>query len=1772
MKNAYVFLVLLLLLTAHPTFSQFKLVEEKYDGNKLSLTIVLMPPKFTINKKEGMNYIKFGEYVDESKPGSFQIPKSELFIALPSSQEPKIVFSSQKSKVVDALPSLNPLLKSSKDGRLIFEELEEWDRIPNPEFTNHGVIRLEKNWCLHLSVFNYKYDQLIHSLDRLDEIKIQLIFNSSIRSPQKRLSRGSAISDLIINKEFARENISEQAILYKNENDVWIDYTKDYIKMGVGKDGTYRLSYNQLFNHIKELNQIDPSTFQIFCKGKEIPIFVKGEGDLKFDVSDYIEFIGLRNYGGQHRKINDYNTPYNEYIDRYNDTTVVWLTWGKQKGLRVKVHQIAPGTGTTTINYYNHFLHYEENIWFDFSTDQLVRRQLPEWIENETWGWRNQGNGNLDLPFTVSNIVQNKIARAYIKIQSYAADVEKRAHRVGLRVNSNTTVYDSLFFDRNKQRLINAVFNSNLLTNGNNRISSISFPTKASLNSVYHDWYEIEYPRALLMSGDSIVFRFYDYTRESQVNYEIDGYKNSPISLYRYSDMYDVTRISNQNINGAKIVFTDITDSTMYYSIVPESKTLLPQIYSRKKFINLRSSGNTADYLIITHPSLNSTVSDYSSFIASNYNRLVKIVSVYDVYDEFNYGFYSPEPIKDFLQYVYSNWTAPKLEYVLLLGSANYDYYEHRNKQLPAPPHPNLVPSFGVPVSDYWFINWEKNKVFNPLIKIGRLPARTNEDVRLYLAKHKNFISQKYSELNKKYLFFSGGLGNSQSELDQLRNTNQYVLDNYVKKSPIGGIGKLFYKTLSPNTNFGPYSISEIQNSIDSSGVFISYLGHSGTQTWDNSITDVKQLKNKVGANPLVTDFGCSTAKFAEPDVTSFSEGFVMTKDGDAIAYIGNTSLGFTSSSLVAPNLFYETVLKDSVLSISEALTKSKLKLLAKYGDTDVNKLFFFTNTLVGDPIISLKIPTKPNLNMTQSNFRIEKKSFTSLDDSVSISVNFKNLGRVINKSFRIVISDQFDNQKVFETNMVRSIPLLNDSTKFNLPVKNRAGSHTITVKLDSDSQIDELSEDDNLLETNIFVTNSAVRDLSLSESSYTSSELKLLNPITKQNDNYLDVQISESPLFANPQISKNQYGEVLTKIDLTKLQLNKRFWIQIKPGDQSAYSFTKTFLSSPKSGILLNDSVSFRTGICEKLIIGKGVKLGNERVSIEAISAGFNDGNTGVVTVNNQNYIPFPNRGHNMCVFDGESFELKSFYQFDLLFGGQAAQTNYQKALDDLKLNDVFAIVIVDEGFYNLNATLKRKLLELGSKYVDSISFRSSWAFVGRKGTIPQNISEGFSKLFSGRAIAKSLFEKRVTHGRYTSELFGPVTQWNKLEFEFSKPNNSKIFYSLLGKNSTSAIDTIMNGELSNTIIDLSNEKFKKYPYLKVIAQLNAGSSSESPELKSVYLSYKALPELGTNYQVVSISKDSLDQGETTNLDFSVYNVGESTASNFKVRVDLVKKDNTKERLFEQVVDSIQTEKKKDFSFTYTTDKLTGSNQFQITIDPDNSVTELYKDNNFYSVPFFVKPNNKPATLRLTIDGSDIINGDFISSKPNFKIELSDESLIPITDTTKILLYLNNKRIYFASNNNIINYNYSSSNPKMVVNYTPTLADGDYTFKVVGKNATDQIIDSSGTVRKFTVRNELQLLNAYNYPNPFKDDTYFTFKLTQIPDELKIIIYTIAGRKIKEIKLSAAELKFDFNRIFWDGRDQDGDLAANGVYLYKIISQKGSEKTELTQKLSVLR
>ncbi|MBN2572869.1 MAG: type IX secretion system sortase PorU, partial [Ignavibacteriales bacterium] len=130
----------------------------------------------------------------------------------------------------------------------------------------------------------------------------------------------------------------------------------------------------------------------------------------------------------------------------------------------------------------------------------------------------------------------------------------------------------------------------------------------------------------------------------------------------------------------------------------------------------------------------------------------------------------------------------------------------------------------------------------------------------------------------------------------------------------------------------------------------------------------------------------------------------------------------------------------------------------------------------------------------------------------------------------------------------------------------------------------------------------------------------------------------------------------------------------------------------------------------------------------------------------------------------------------------------------------------------------------------------------------------------------------------------------------------------------------------------------------------------------------------------------------------------------------------------------------------------------------------------------------------------------------------------------------------------------------------------GDYTIKV---RAWDIFNNLSEKEEYFSVveDGQIALRDLYNYPNPFSDLTYFTFHHNLLEEiNVTIKIYTIAGRLIKEIK---SENIFDKYIILeWDGRDEDGDMLANGTYLYKLNVETidGKYKENLLGKLAIIR
>ena len=209
-----------------------------------------------------------------------------------------------------------------------------------------------------------------------------------------------------------------------------------------------------------------------------------------------------------------------------------------------------------------------------------------------------------------------------------------------------------------------------------------------------------------------------------------------------------------------------------------------------------------------------------------------------------------------------------------------------------------------------------------------------------------------------------------------------------------------------------------------------------------------------------------------------------------------------------------------------------------------------------------------------------------------------------------------------------------------------------------------------------------------------------------------------------------------------------------------------------------------------------------------------------------------------------------------------------------------------------------------------------------------------------------------------------------------------------------------------------------------------------------------------------------------------------------------------------------------------------------------------------------------------MTFDGVHIINNELVPSSPNIKIVLKDENeFLLLNDTALINLFIKYpdgslKPVYFNQSN--LNYTLAanSKDNRAEINLKPVLTDG--TYQLVVKDA-DRAGNSSSRNGSFDYKISFQVITKnqvsrfLNYPNPFSTSTQFVFTMTgaQVPDFIKIQIITIRGHVVKEIfKEDLGPLKLGINRTeyAWDGRDQYGDLLANGVYLYKVTVKNAGE------------
>ncbi len=196
-------------------------------------------------------------------------------------------------------------------------------------------------------------------------------------------------------------------------------------------------------------------------------------------------------------------------------------------------------------------------------------------------------------------------------------------------------------------------------------------------------------------------------------------------------------------------------------------------------------------------------------------------------------------------------------------------------------------------------------------------------------------------------------------------------------------------------------------------------------------------------------------------------------------------------------------------------------------------------------------------------------------------------------------------------------------------------------------------------------------------------------------------------------------------------------------------------------------------------------------------------------------------------------------------------------------------------------------------------------------------------------------------------------------------------------------------------------------------------------------------------------------------------------------------------------------------------------------------------------------------------IYGKDFFDGDFINSTRTIKIIVENSGTGLNESRTRLLL----------DNNLIDPHIYSIENPANKIEIKIPLnsfSDGPHKL-ICHLHPVDDNFKTTMVEIGFNITSELMLRNVLNYPNPMQHSTSFTYYLVSgnVAD-VSIKIYTIAGRLIKVINYVPGTV--GYNQIHWDGKDEDNDALANGVYFYKIIARCGDDVTENIERFIVMR
>ena len=337
-------------------------------------------------------------------------------------------------------------------------------------------------------------------------------------------------------------------------------------------------------------------------------------------------------------------------------------------------------------------------------------------------------------------------------------------------------------------------------------------------------------------------------------------------------------------------------------------------------------------------------------------------------------------------------------------------------------------------------------------------------------------------------------------------------------------------------------------------------------------------------------------------------------------------------------------------------------------------------------------------------------------------------------------------------------------------------------------------------------------------------------------------------------------------------------------------------------------------------------------------------------------------------------------------------------------------------------------------------------------------------------------------------------------------------------------------------------------------------------------------VPELAT--KITKISSDTLSALSLVTFDGEVLN-RQGGLSNFDGVAEILAFDSEREKSHQmpnqQWVDynlpgvtifrgnAVVKDGKFSGGFVVPKDISYGGNTARITIYVHNQVTDgagTLDSLVVYGSDTSVVDTTGPAIRASFLSGNDFQETDWVKPGATMRIEISDSSGINLTRAPGhgITMVVDEDFQRPVDLTDLFVYDQDRYQAGSVIHSLPPLSEGEHSLQV---KAWDNFNNS--TLEEFKINvvslQDVQVSDVMNYPNPFFDSTYICYNVSGRVEKTWIRIFTLSGRLIKEIESGASPPGFNF--CVWDGRDEEGDRVANGVYIYKILAE-GEEKKQM--------